>query len=163
MVWDLLRTKKEKPAAGKSGYWRTFWRRRWDSNPRTLADQTISSRSRYDHFDTSPYLSQHQHLRKRGELMGRTKKNIQLKTPEKTRKIKGFRSGSCRIATTISSQPRYDHFDTSPCTVLLYHICMRFARLFSKNFCVIFTSRCSSSDRYDGCIGFFMRKWRKTV
>ena len=115
MVWDLLRTKKEKPAAGKTGYWRTFWRRRWDSNPRTLADQTISSRSRYDHFDTSPYLSQHQHLRKRGELMGRTKKNIQLKIPEKPRKIKGFRSGSYRIATTISSQPRYDHFDTSPC------------------------------------------------
>ena len=114
MVWDLLRTKKEKPAAGKTGYWRTFWRRRWDSNPRTLADQTISSRSRYDHFDTSPYLSQHQHLRKRGELMGRTKKNIQLKTPEKPRKIKGFRSGSCRIATTISSRSRYDHFDTSP-------------------------------------------------
>ena len=57
MVWDLLRTKKEKPAAGKTGYWRTFWRRRWDSNPRTLADQTISSRSRYDHFDTSPYMT----------------------------------------------------------------------------------------------------------
>ena len=114
MVWDLLRTKKEKPAAGKTGYWRTFWRRRWDSNPRTLADQTISSRSRYDHFDTSPYLSQHQHLRKRGELMGRTKKNIQLKIPEKPRKIKGFRSGSYRIATTISSLPRYDRFDTTP-------------------------------------------------
>ena len=46
--------------------------------------------------------------------MGRTKKNIQLKIPEKPRKIKGFRSGSYRIATTISSQPRYDHFDTSP-------------------------------------------------
>ena len=45
--------------------------------------------------------------------MGRTKKNIQLKTPEKPRKIKGFRSGSYRIATTISSQPRYDHFDTA--------------------------------------------------
>lgn len=48
--------------------------------------------------------------------MGRTKKNIQLKTPEKTRKIKGFRSGSYRIATTISSQGRYDHFDTYPWT-----------------------------------------------
>ena len=35
--------------------------------------------------------------------MGRTKKNIQLKTPEKPRKIKGFRSGSYQIATTISS------------------------------------------------------------
>ena len=80
---------------------------------------TISSRSRYDHFDTSPYLSQHQHLRKRGELMGRTKKNIQLKTPEKPRKIKGFRNGGFPIATTISSQPRYDHFDIPPCKGVL--------------------------------------------
>ena len=46
--------------------------------------------------------------------MGRTKKNIQLKIPEKPRKIKGFRSGSYRIATTISSQGRYNHFDTAP-------------------------------------------------
>ena len=46
--------------------------------------------------------------------MGRTKKNIQLKTPEKPRKIKGFRSGSYRIATTISSRSRYDHFEISP-------------------------------------------------
>ena len=46
--------------------------------------------------------------------MGRTSKNIKLKIPEKPRKIKGFRNGGYRIATTISSQPRYDHFDTSP-------------------------------------------------
>ena len=115
MVWDLFRTKKEKPAAGKTGYWRTFWRKRWDSNPRTLADQLISSQSRYDHFDTLPYLSQHQHLRKRGELMGRTRKNIKFRIPEKPRKIKGFRNGGFPIATTISSQARYDHFDTLPC------------------------------------------------
>ena len=80
-----------------------MWRRRWDSNPRTLADQLISSQSRYDHFDTAPYLSQHQHLGKRGELMGRTSKNIKLRIPEKPHKIKGFRSGSYRVATTISS------------------------------------------------------------
>ena len=92
-----------------------LWRRRWDSNPRTLADQLISSQSRYDHFDTSPYLSQHQHLGKRGELMGRTSKNIKLRIPEKPHKIKGFRSGSYRVATTISSAARYNHFDTLPC------------------------------------------------
>ena len=34
-----------------------FWRSGWDSNPRTLADQTISNRSRYDHFDTTPCMS----------------------------------------------------------------------------------------------------------
>ena len=82
-------------------------------NPRRGRRVLFSSQSRYDHFDTSPYLSQHQYLRKRGELMGRTSKNIKLRTPEKPRKIKGFRSGSYRVATTISSQPRYDHFDTA--------------------------------------------------
>ena len=91
-----------------------------DSNPRTLADQTISSRSRYDHFDTTPYLSQHQHLGKRGELMGRTSKNIKLRIPEKPRKIKGFRTGSYRVATTISSRSRYDHFDTAAFSLRCY-------------------------------------------
>lgn len=36
--------------------------------------------------------------------MGRTSKNIKLRIPEKPRKIKGFRSGSYRVATTISSR-----------------------------------------------------------
>ena len=103
MAWALHRTEKEKPAAGKTDYWRGFWRSGWDSNPRNLAVQLISSQSRYDHFDTAPYLSQHQHLGKRGELMGRTSKNIKLRIPEKLHKIKGFRSGSYRVATTISS------------------------------------------------------------
>ena len=115
MAWALHRTEKEKPAAGKTDYWRNFWRSGWDSNPRNLAVQLISSQSRYDHFDTAPYLSQHQHLGKRGELMGRTSKNIKLRIPEKPRKIKGFRSGSYRVATTISSAARYNHFDTLPC------------------------------------------------
>ncbi len=35
---------------------RAFWRRRWDSNPRTLAGDRISSAARYDHFDTSPQI-----------------------------------------------------------------------------------------------------------
>lgn len=67
------------------------------------SSRKISSQSRYDHFDTAPHLSQHQHLGKRGELMGRTSKNIKLRIPEKPHKIKGFRSGSYRVATTISS------------------------------------------------------------
>ena len=114
MAWALHRTEKEKPAAGKTDYWRDFWRSGWDSNPRNLAVQLISSQSRYDHFDTAPYLSQHQHLGKRGELMGRTSKNIKLRIPEKPHKIKGFRTGSYRVATAISSQGRYNHFDTTP-------------------------------------------------
>ena len=35
-----------------------MWRRAWDSNPRTVfGRQTISSRSRYDLFDSPPYIS----------------------------------------------------------------------------------------------------------
>ncbi len=30
------------------------WRKRWDSNPRALADNRISSAARCDHFDTLP-------------------------------------------------------------------------------------------------------------
>ena len=45
--------------------------------------------------------------------MGRTSKNIKLRIPEKPRKIKGFRTGSYRVATTISSPCRYDLFGTA--------------------------------------------------
>ena len=31
-----------------------IWRSGWDSNPRRVAPQLISSQSRYDHFDTAP-------------------------------------------------------------------------------------------------------------
>ena len=116
MVWGLFRTKKVKPAAGKTGYWRTVWRRVRDSNPRSLSGHSISSAAPSTTRTTLQGLSQHQnYLGKRGELMGRTSKNIKLKIPEKLHKIKGFRSGSYRVATTISSQARYDHFDTPPC------------------------------------------------
>ena len=34
-----------------------FWRTGWDSNPRAgVTDKLISSQSRYDHFDTRPYI-----------------------------------------------------------------------------------------------------------
>ena len=51
-------------------------------------------------------LSQHQHLRKWGELMGRTEEIIQLLKPEKPCNIKGFRLESYQIATMISSRSR---------------------------------------------------------
>lgn len=51
--------------------------------------------------------------------MGRTSKNIKLRIPEKPHKIKEFRSGSYRVATTISSQSRYDRFDTSAYLVFI--------------------------------------------
>lgn len=67
--------------------------------------------------------------------MGRTKKNIKLRIPEKPRKIKGFRLGSYRVATTISSQPRYDRFDTAAChgvyhTILSAGVQLLFLRVY---------------------------------
>ena len=40
----------------KRSVFKALWRRRWDSNPRALADYLISSQARYDHFDTSPQM-----------------------------------------------------------------------------------------------------------
>ena len=34
-----------------------IWRRRWDSNPRDVAVNSISSRARYDRFDTPPCIN----------------------------------------------------------------------------------------------------------
>ena len=92
-------------------------------------ESNLSSQSRYDHFDTAPYLSQHQHLGKRGELMGRTSKNIKLRIPEKTHKIKGFRSGSYRVATTISSAAP----STTRTTLRVYFHPVFFPEICSKN------------------------------
>ena len=147
MAWALRKIEKEKPAAGKTDYWRGFWRSGWDSNPRNLAVQLISSQSRYDHFDTAPYLSQHQHLGKRGELMGRTSKNIKLRIPEKPHKIKGFRPGSYRVATTISSQGRYNHFDTTPyeLALVLYQQARAKSRVFLRKLRECFLRRGNAS------------------
>ena len=46
---------KKKKSRNPHGYWIFRWRRRWDSNPRALSDNSISSRARYDRFDTSPF------------------------------------------------------------------------------------------------------------
>lgn len=50
MAWALRKIEKEKPAAGKTDYWRDFWRSGWDSNPRNLAVQLISSLVRTWYF-----------------------------------------------------------------------------------------------------------------
>ncbi len=46
--------------------------------------------------------------------MGRTSKNIKLKIPEKPRKIEGSEAVGYQMALLISSQGRYNHFDTTP-------------------------------------------------
>ena len=48
---------KKKNPANPLVYWIFHWRRRRDSNSRAVAGKLISSQPRYDHFDTSPYMS----------------------------------------------------------------------------------------------------------
>ena len=45
---------KKHPLSGRQRVF-LFWRKRWDSNPRALSDNRISSAARYDHFDTLPH------------------------------------------------------------------------------------------------------------
>ena len=98
------------------------WRSGWDSNPRDVAVKLISSQPRYDHFDTAPwqrrnYITRHQTL----ESLVRTPFSL---SRQQTHLVSGF--AGQRTALTlgsfatdvavklISSQPRYDHFDTAP-------------------------------------------------
>ena len=98
------------------------WRRGWDSNPCGIAPKLISSQPRYDHFDTSPCLSQHltpeKHLGFWGELMGRTYLIFGFRSLRKPSKIKGsgvrrvhkgdtISRASRRIRTDFSSKIKY--------------------------------------------------------
>ena len=48
-----------------------IWRSGWDSNPRALADNLISSQGRYSHFDTAPYINFYSRPSIFGETLGR--------------------------------------------------------------------------------------------
>ena len=93
-----------------------LWRRAWDSNPRTVfGRQTISSRSRYDLFDSPPYISTvFRALRK-------CKKNTQeqyeiLKfDPAKTLINQGFSAEKTARANAHFECCTFDHSDNSPC------------------------------------------------
>ena len=54
----------------------SFWRKRWDSNPRYREVQLISSQSRYDHFDTLPYCEREYYSIVLIKLQGLFEKNI---------------------------------------------------------------------------------------
>ena len=98
-----------------------FWRSGWDSNPRTgFSRQTISSRSRYDHFDTAPcinfvfvprFLERHSGENRFSPLLRRTPEALILLH---------FLTVSFLLKPVISSQPRYDHFDTAAQCITLY-------------------------------------------
>ena len=124
---------------------RLWWRKRWDSNPRALADNCISSAARYNHFDTLPCINIHfwglitwfrvLHLRPLGQLSVSifiraffqeiARKFVGEKTGETAKNIRFWdflcwgisrriRGTKFPASAEISSQGRYDHFDTYP-------------------------------------------------
>ena len=99
-----------------------FWRCGWDSNPRYREVQLISSQSRYDHFDTTPYM-----LNSRRSvtnysiflLTGRvplcpvavSRKNLRIRW----RSILFDRGHSFLLASSATGSARKrPHFDTTP-------------------------------------------------
>ena len=78
----------------------------------------VSSQPRYDHFDTSPYmLTRHTEINAIFScirILVRTLGDAAIGGCLKTAQLKAFWNIDFRLAKKISSQPRYDHFDTSP-------------------------------------------------
>ena len=97
------------------------WRRGRDSNPREIALKLISSQPRYDHFDTSPYIqARFREMNAYSVFIRiplRTLVILILPYLRNTVPLKAFRRFCFFPAKKISSQPRYDHFDTLPYSI----------------------------------------------
>ena len=78
----------------------------------------ISSQPRYDRFDTAPCIFSSEGSSKFKKVLERTDgenyKNFQIRTHEKLRKSKENADTKRTVCGGISSQPRYDRFDTAP-------------------------------------------------
>ena len=93
------------------------WRRGWDSNPCGIAPKLISSQPRYDLFDTSPYLIFVRTLIgncKAPFLFPASQSRENRRKTELLRENRSFRAVPSDETEPLSSQPRYDLFDTSP-------------------------------------------------
>ena len=108
-----MRSEKKEKSRKPHGYW-TFWRRERDSNPRVVAHKLISSQPRYDRFDISPYMLSLKSGFDWAEHQDRTTClfNFSICENPHGRWIFGW-TGRPAFGE-ISSQPRYDRFDTSP-------------------------------------------------
>ena len=89
-----------------------LWRKRWDSNPRTVAGDRISSAARYDHFDTLP-CNNYSVFGASNTISSAARYDHFDTSPYRKYAI-------LRICHTISSQSRYDHFDTAPYRLTTY-------------------------------------------
>ena len=112
----------QKESSYIKGNWILGWRRRWDSNPRTGFSPVypISSRGRYDHFDTPPCI-----FRQRSNLNPKKRKMIWKELTERTTEYLVFEPLKNRTATGFVRYEThslngdfecctFDHSDNSP-------------------------------------------------
>ena len=83
-VRDRMKREKNRKKPANTRFTGFEWRSGWDSNPRNLAVQLISSQSRYDHFDTAPRFISTSAPRKTGRTDGENKENYLVKDTRKT-------------------------------------------------------------------------------
>ena len=94
-----------------------FWRSRRDSNSRAaFGDYTISSRARYDHFDTTPYS-----LALNNSIVYYSK-DLTIVKKKMTNLERKFQGGAERAARTLL------RLAATPDFSLLHHVCDRFYR-----------------------------------
>ena len=93
-----------------------MWRRAWDSNPRTVfGRQTISSRSRYDLFDSPPYISTVFRALRKCKKNRQERYEILKFELAKTLINQGFSAEKTARANAHFECCTFDHSDNSPC------------------------------------------------
>lgn len=109
--------KKKKAASLKLRKTAVFWRRVRDSNPRSLSEHDFSRVAPSTTRTTLQYISKHQASkipRKKERTDGENNGYSIVKSTHKNESYQRFRSLGYHISLSLSSQSRYDHFDTLP-------------------------------------------------
>ena len=76
--------------------------------------KVVSSRDRYDRFDTSPSKFSRKRLLQLESKLESKKGMHESRVAEKVSKIKGYGARAFHLIKVVSSRDRYDLFDTSP-------------------------------------------------
>lgn len=108
---------KKKAASLKLRKTAGFWRRVRDSNPRSLSEHDFSRVAPSTTRTTLQYISKHQVSeipRKKERTDGENNGYSIVKLTHKNESYQRFRSLAYHISHSVSSQSRYDHFDTLP-------------------------------------------------
>ena len=108
-----------------------IWRSGRDSNPRAIARKLISSQPRYDHFDTAAYQIVRTQIRITVSILLAFFRSAAHTRARKPLGDIAFLLLARPADVAISSQPRYDHFDTA--AFRSYHVGRRPLWVWVKN------------------------------